>query len=109
MKGGLDKRPSTLANCCCHLTTPLFTRKSMVKNIYFRFTLGGLTKPPLDLPQSCLICLPKLFTVGVAVNLLFVAYLISPKFVHRLVGYLEEEAVKTYTYCLEVHVHEYMH
>jgi len=31
----------------------------------------------------------------------FVAYLISPKFCHRFVGYLEEEAVKTYTSILE--------
>lgn len=31
-----------------------------------------------------------------------VAYLLSPRFCHRFVGYLEEEAVKTYTHCLEV-------
>jgi len=31
----------------------------------------------------------------------FLAYLASPKFCHRLVGYLEEEAVKTYTHILE--------
>jgi len=31
----------------------------------------------------------------------FLAYLISPTFCHRLVGYLEEEAVKTYTHILE--------
>jgi len=31
----------------------------------------------------------------------FIAYLTSPKFCHRLVGYLEEEAVKTYTHILE--------
>ena len=29
------------------------------------------------------------------------AYLISPRFCHRFVGYLEEEAVKTYTHCLK--------
>lgn len=34
---------------------------------------------------------------GVFFNSLFVAYLISPKIVHRFVGYLEEEAVHTYT------------
>ena len=28
--------------------------------------------------------------------------MISPRFCHRFVGYLEEEAVKTYTHCLEV-------
>lgn len=38
---------------------------------------------------------------GIFVNLFFLAYLISPKFCHRFVGYLEEEAVKTYTFCLE--------
>ena len=31
-----------------------------------------------------------------------VSYLLSPKFCHRFVGYLEEEAVKTYTQCLKV-------
>lgn len=31
----------------------------------------------------------------------FLAYLISPKFSHRFVGYLEEEAVKTYTVLLK--------
>ena len=29
-------------------------------------------------------------------------YPFSPRFCHRFVGYLEEEAVKTYTLCLEV-------
>jgi len=28
-------------------------------------------------------------------------YIISSKTAHRFVGYLEEEAVKTYTHCLE--------
>merc|ERR1711997_67818 len=31
----------------------------------------------------------------------FLAYVIQPKFCHRFVGYLEEEAVKTYTHILE--------
>ena len=35
-------------------------------------------------------------------NLFFLSYLLSPRFCHRFVGYLEEEAVKTYTKCLEV-------
>lgn len=30
----------------------------------------------------------------------FIAYLISPPYAHKLVGYLEEEAVKTYTHLL---------
>jgi ubiquinol oxidase len=34
---------------------------------------------------------------GVWCNFMFFAYLISPRTVHRLVGYLEEEAVVTYT------------
>ncbi|XP_065052813.1 uncharacterized protein LOC135682036 [Rhopilema esculentum] len=38
---------------------------------------------------------------GIFVNMFFLAYLVSPRFCHRFVGYLEEEAVKTYTYCLE--------
>eukprot|EP00794_Sanderia_malayensis_P003766 gene3766-4288_t len=38
---------------------------------------------------------------GLFVNMFFLAYLISPRFCHRFVGYLEEEAVKTYTFCLE--------
>lgn len=41
-----------------------------------------------------------LFTQGVFFNLFFTAYLFSPSFCHRFVGYLEEEAVKTYTHCL---------
>ena len=34
---------------------------------------------------------------GLFYNFFFLAYLVSPRFCHRLVGYLEEEAVKTYT------------
>lgn len=34
---------------------------------------------------------------GIWCNALFFAYLISPRTVHRFVGYLEEEAVITYT------------
>lgn len=34
---------------------------------------------------------------GVMFNSYFVLYLLSPKAAHRFVGYLEEEAVKTYT------------
>lgn len=37
-----------------------------------------------------------IFTAG-----FFLAYLVSPTFCHRFVGYLEEEAVKTYTHILE--------
>ncbi|XP_044325895.1 ubiquinol oxidase 1b, mitochondrial [Triticum aestivum] len=38
-----------------------------------------------------------LATQGVFFNAYFVGYLISPKFAHRFVGYLEEEAVHSYT------------
>lgn len=37
---------------------------------------------------------------GVFFNAMFVAYLINPRICHRFVGYLEEEAVHTYTRCL---------
>jgi hypothetical protein len=37
---------------------------------------------------------------GVYFNALFATYLISPKLMHRFVGYLEEEAVHTYTRCI---------
>jgi hypothetical protein len=38
---------------------------------------------------------------GVFFNSLFVAYLINPNIVHRFVGYLEEEAVHTYTRAIQ--------
>uniref|UniRef100_K3WC90 Alternative oxidase n=1 Tax=Globisporangium ultimum (strain ATCC 200006 / CBS 805.95 / DAOM BR144) TaxID=431595 RepID=K3WC90_GLOUD len=38
---------------------------------------------------------------GVFFNLFFISYLISPRTCHRFVGYLEEEAVKTYTGLLQ--------
>ena len=38
---------------------------------------------------------------GVFFNSFFLAYLLNPKFCHRFVGYLEEEAVKTYTAMLK--------
>lgn len=42
-----------------------------------------------------------LLAQGLFVNCFFIAYMLSPRFCHRFVGYLEEEAVKTYTYCLK--------
>ncbi|CAD5113183.1 DgyrCDS2371 [Dimorphilus gyrociliatus] len=39
-------------------------------------------------------------TQGFFVTFFSLAYLISPKYCHRFVGYLEEEAVVTYTKCL---------
>jgi len=38
---------------------------------------------------------------GIFYNTMFISYLISPKVCHRFVGYLEEEAVHTYTRCLK--------
>lgn len=37
---------------------------------------------------------------GIFFNLYFMTYLIAPKYAHRFVGYLEEEAVHTYTVLL---------
>jgi len=37
---------------------------------------------------------------GVFFNAVFLSYLISPKITHRFVGYIEEEAVHTYTRCI---------
>jgi hypothetical protein len=45
--------------------------------------------------------LAVMLSQGIFYNFFFVAYFISPRFCHRLVGYLEEEAVATYTKCLE--------
>lgn len=39
---------------------------------------------------------------GIFFNLYFIMYLISPKICHRIVGYLEEEAVISYTRYLEI-------
>jgi len=39
-------------------------------------------------------------TQGIFFNFFFAAYLVSPRFCHRFVGYLEEEAVRTYTHLL---------
>jgi len=38
---------------------------------------------------------------GIFFNFFFVSYLISARFCHRFVGYLEEEAVKTYSHLLQ--------
>lgn len=42
-----------------------------------------------------------LLTQGVFFNSYFIMYLLAPRTCHRFVGYLEEEAVKTYTRILE--------
>ncbi|TDL23185.1 AOX, alternative oxidase mitochondrial precursor [Rickenella mellea] len=38
---------------------------------------------------------------GIFYNMFFFSYLLSPRTCHRFVGYLEEEAVLTYTRCIE--------
>jgi hypothetical protein len=38
---------------------------------------------------------------GIFYNLYFLSYLLAPKYCHRFVGYLEEEAVHTYTVLLK--------
>ncbi|KAG5418309.1 AOX [Candida metapsilosis] len=38
---------------------------------------------------------------GVFTNAFFFCYLVNPKYCHRFVGYLEEEAVRTYTHLLD--------
>ena len=40
-------------------------------------------------------------TQAIFFNLYFLMYFVSPRFSHRFVGYLEEEAVHTYTKLLE--------
>lgn len=45
--------------------------------------------------------LAVLGTQGVFFNAFFLSYLVSPKICHRFVGYLEEEAVITYTRQIE--------
>jgi len=42
-----------------------------------------------------------LLAQGLFCNFLFVAYLLSPRFCHSFVGYLEEQAVVTYTHILD--------
>jgi hypothetical protein len=44
----------------------------------------------------------SLYFSGTFVTMFSVAYMLSPRFCHRFVGYLEEEAVVTYTKCVEV-------
>eukprot|EP00040_Diaphanoeca_grandis_P033727 m.207194 g.207194 ORF g.207194 m.207194 type:complete len:338 (-) comp32977_c0_seq1:297-1310(-) len=41
-----------------------------------------------------------LVTQGIFFNAFFIAYLFTPRTCHRFVGYLEEEAVRTYTHAL---------
>ncbi|KAL8570154.1 hypothetical protein ACOMHN_030951 [Nucella lapillus] len=56
----------------------------------------------LQLKQPTLLF--RMFVIGsqgVFVTMFSLWYIFSPRFCHRFVGYLEEEAVKTYTKCLQ--------
>ena len=64
--------------------------------------IPSLSPSPLPLPLPLHLPFFSPHIPGVFVTLFMMAYLISPRFCHRFVGYLEEEAVKTYTLCLEV-------
>ena len=56
----------------------------------------------LELKQpGPLMRLAVLGTQGIFFNGFFLCYLLAPSFCHRFVGYLEEEAVRTYTRCVE--------
>jgi len=58
--------------------------------------------PPIISSSSLLILLllQILTAQGTFFNTLFLSYLVSPRTCHRFVGYLEEEAVITYTRCI---------
>lgn len=43
-----------------------------------------------------------MITQGIFWNVFFFSYLVSPRLCHRFVGYLEEEAVRTYTHIIDV-------
>eukprot|EP00347_Sterkiella_histriomuscorum_P010591 403375688 len=53
-------------------------------------------KKPTPLFKAAII-----LTQGVFYNLYFISYMLFPKYCHRFVGYLEEEAVHTYTVMLK--------
>jgi len=58
-------------------------------------TFIKMTKPGLFMRAMILMA------QGVFFNGFFVAYLLNPRICHRFVGYLEEEAVLTYTRCID--------
>jgi len=84
-------------------TPTLFPLSSFPPLTFHSHSFLSPSSPPpflLPLPPPPLLFHPRI--PGVFVTMFWVAYLISPRFCHRFVGYLEEEAVKTYTLCLEV-------
>lgn len=57
----------------------------------------------MDLRQpGILFRMAVVLTQGIFANAFLTAYLFSPQLCHRFVGYLEEEAVRTYTHVLQV-------
>jgi threonyl-tRNA synthetase len=55
----------------------------------------------MELRQTGRVTRALILTIqGIFFNWFFLCYLVSPRFCHRFVGYLEEEAVKTYTHVL---------
>jgi hypothetical protein len=58
-------------------------------------TFLEIKKPSLPMRVAILI------SQGIFFNVFFIAYICSPKLCHRFVGYVEEEAVKTYTHLLK--------
>lgn len=54
----------------------------------------------LERPVGKLMKTMVFLSQGIFFNFFWISYLISPRFCHRIVGYLEEQAVATYTHCL---------
>jgi len=91
------KRSQSLYTESCDRSAPRFRTRYGI-NGGARFT-NCVIKPfyYYSQPLFSLGCDPP---QGVFFNLFFVSYILSPPTCHRFVGYLEEEAVKTYTHLL---------
>jgi len=72
----------------CNVSTAGFTRMHLL-------TFMELRKPGIFFRSMILL------VQGIFFNVFFLLYLMCPRFCHRFVGYLEEEAVKTYTSILD--------
>ncbi|KAF8685514.1 alternative oxidase [Rhizoctonia solani] len=66
----------------------------LMASIYFSFHSFNYQKPSLWLRALVL------GAQGVFYNAFFLSYIVSPRTCHRFVGFLEEEAVLTYTRCI---------
>lgn len=60
--------------------------------------VAHFTWPPKHTSTVLRAC--AMWAAGVFFNLYTAFYMLSPRHCHAFVGYLEEEAVKTYTHCL---------